>query len=127
VSTYPPYHPSYRPEAATSPEEEQEDDGDDTSSSLSRESTSSNDYRPFDSDDDGVADLENTDRVRVRRGSEGWEAKPVIRSDPYEESVPPPDRYVRYIPEPPSEEDTSDPGEMEDYVEVGPHGLPMNA
>jgi palmitoyltransferase ZDHHC6 len=126
-SSYPPYHPAYN-----QPPEDSESDHDynDPPSNFSNSAaTFFRDTLSFGGANDAVNSDEDeyperTQRsVRVRRGSEGWEVKQMsreeivqnyMRSRGLEEDklgrLSAPDRYRRYVPEPPSDSESSSRG-----------------
>jgi len=83
-SSVPPYHPDYQQDVneADSP----------TNSS----------------DEEYYEERRQAHRPLVRRGSEGYEVRPVDREAMLQEYVQDTGRYQRYIPEPPSESEGSD-------------------
>lgn len=88
VSALPPYHPDY-------------------------EEGEQNNYEPeYAEESDGSYTEEGAAAVRVRRGSEGYEVRPQGREEMLrrylEEMGEEPGRYIRYIPQPESEESGDD-------------------
>jgi len=107
-SSLPPYHPDYEPPA----------NGDTTLYYASEDSSSSSDEYV----DQHVRDPLSIQTEKVRRGSEGYEVRPVNREELLrqyiEEQAQEEGRYHRYVPEPDtnSEEDEE---EGEEYIPLG--------
>ena len=101
----PPYHPDYEPPP----------DGDDDDDDV-------------DDDDDGerYAEYERA-HTRVRRGSEGYEVRAIDREGLLAEYIASraqeEGHYRRYVPEPPSEPDSSESGWEEEDGEKGDVGV----
>jgi len=97
ISSVPPYHPDYRPPgivATTSPRHDQESSGSEM----------------YDDEEDDYTGKGK--RTLVRRGSEGYEVRPVDREEMLrrylDDRGEEPDRYQRYVPEPPSESESGE-------------------
>lgn len=97
VSAVPPYHPDYN-----------------TSRGAERRSLSPSSSRDeySEGEEDYEYDVEMRGDVRVRRGSEGLEVKPIDREAQLRRYIGSvtgePGRYQRYIPEPPSETESEE-------------------
>ncbi|EIW86996.1 zf-DHHC-domain-containing protein [Coniophora puteana RWD-64-598 SS2] len=103
ASALPPYHPDYR----------EDDDGQGTYADGPE-------IYSDDSGDEVVA--ESTNAIRVRRGSEGYEVRPMVDREEMlrqlMEEQGELDRYQRYVPEPPSEEEDEEEDEGEEGYEA---------
>ena len=114
ISAVPPYHPSYGSSVLV----EGRDSASSSSSPVRNDSDDSEGFGP------GASLLEPAGKVHVRRGSEGWEARPLVAGgsrwdvEGWRDDIPsadPTDKYRRYVPEEDSSELEEDEQEEDDW------------